>query len=53
MSTLGSPKLKQVLDKVLMASQRELVFDLTGVKTKRPRTRKQDGNIVVVYSLSH
>ena len=53
MSTLGSHKYKQMLDKLLMASQRELVFDMTGVKTKRPRTRKQVGNIVVMYSLSH
>ena len=53
MNTLGNPKHKQMLDKVLMASQRELVFDMTGVKTKRPWTRKQVGNIVVMYPLLH
>ena len=53
MSTLGNHKYKQMLDKLLMVNQRELGFDMTGMKTKRPRTRKQAGNIVVMYSLSH
>ena len=52
MSTLGNHKHKQMLDKLLMVNQRELEFDMTGMKTKRPRTRKQVGNIVVMYSLS-
>ena len=46
-------KQKQTLDKLLMVNQRELEFDMTGMKAKRPRTRKQVGNIVVMYSLSH
>ena len=46
-------KQKQMLDKLLMVNQRELKLDMTGMKTKRPRTRKQVGNIVVMYSLSH
>ena len=49
MSTLGSHKYKQMLDKLLMASRRQLVIDMTGVKTKRPRTRKQIGNIVAMH----
>ena len=53
MSTLGSHKYKQMLDKLLMASRRELVFDMTGVNTKRPRTKKQVGNIVAMHWLSH
>ena len=41
-----------MLDKLLLVNQRELELDMTGMTTKRQRTMKQVGNIVVMYSLS-
>ena len=46
-------KPKQMLDKLLLVTQRELELDMTGMTTKRLETMKQVGNIVVMYSLSH
>ena len=42
-----------MLDKLLLLNQRELELDMTAMTTKRPRTWKHVGNIVVMYSLSH